>query len=405
MTMRDLVGRLCTFLIACSVVTSMQAQNSITGVVIDSATREPIPSVNVFIANSMIGAATNLEGAFEIRDIPNGKYDIVVSMVGYHTQMQSLEFTGTSVYRFDVQLVQKSIQLREIQVRADTVGWYDHYKVFWSNVIGTTANAARCRIRNPRDVHFYLDPKDRVLVGHASQPIEIENRALGYKIFFFMESFELDYKTGRMLFVGVPRYENLTPKSTAEARRWERERARAYHGSFIHFIRAVNTNALAENEFVVVPVITKPNPKRPSDEFLRKKIQYWSINSPGTIDGTDSLSRYRRLAAQPRTIDSVGQALTDARWLTPHSPDRIEFTGKLRITYKGEKEETRFRSFGPLRPYQESIAHLQGNGLRIYDNGYYEDVRDVLFEGYLGWSEKLSDFLPLEYQPPVTNKK
>jgi hypothetical protein len=42
-------------------------------------------------------------------------------------------------------------------------------------------------------------------------------------------------------------------------------------------------------------------------------------------------------------------------------------------------------------------------GVTVYDNGYYEEPNDILLDGYLGWSEKMGDMLPLNYVPVVTD--
>jgi hypothetical protein len=37
--------------------------------------------------------------------------------------------------------------------------------------------------------------------------------------------------------------------------------------------------------------------------------------------------------------------------------------------------------------------------LKIYSNGYYEDVRGIFLENYWSWSEKIATLLPLDYEP------
>jgi hypothetical protein len=57
----------------------------IAGVVRDAQSGEPLPSVNVVIEGTMLGAATNPDGYFVILNIPPGRYKIVASLVGYKT--------------------------------------------------------------------------------------------------------------------------------------------------------------------------------------------------------------------------------------------------------------------------------------------------------------------------------
>jgi outer membrane receptor protein involved in Fe transport len=57
----------------------------IAGTVRDAQSGEPLPSVNIVLEGTMIGAATNAEGYFVILNIPPGRYRIVATLVGYKT--------------------------------------------------------------------------------------------------------------------------------------------------------------------------------------------------------------------------------------------------------------------------------------------------------------------------------
>lgn len=53
------------------------------GVVVDKATQEPLPGVNVVLMDTQLGAATDLNGEYSILNIPPGVYTLSVSMMGY----------------------------------------------------------------------------------------------------------------------------------------------------------------------------------------------------------------------------------------------------------------------------------------------------------------------------------
>jgi hypothetical protein len=63
--------------------TVMNAQGSITGKVIDKSTKEGLPGVNLIIMDTNLGAATDINGDFIIRNVPIGKYSVRASYVGY----------------------------------------------------------------------------------------------------------------------------------------------------------------------------------------------------------------------------------------------------------------------------------------------------------------------------------
>ena len=56
---------------------------TITGVVLDQVTREPLPFANVQVVSTALGAAADVDGRFIIRDVPFGTYEVKASLVGY----------------------------------------------------------------------------------------------------------------------------------------------------------------------------------------------------------------------------------------------------------------------------------------------------------------------------------
>jgi len=64
-------------------IASSQTTGKISGVVIDQATGESLPGVNVIIVGTILGAATDSQGEFFIINIPPGNYDVEARMMGY----------------------------------------------------------------------------------------------------------------------------------------------------------------------------------------------------------------------------------------------------------------------------------------------------------------------------------
>ena len=60
-----------------------QTTGKIAGNVVDKETKEPLPGVNVFIAGTSFGSATNMNGEFNIINVPPGNYNVNVQMIGY----------------------------------------------------------------------------------------------------------------------------------------------------------------------------------------------------------------------------------------------------------------------------------------------------------------------------------
>ena len=56
----------------------------ITGRVVDSRTREPLPMASVVIqSDEVLGSATDLDGYYRVDRVPEGSHTVAVSMMGY----------------------------------------------------------------------------------------------------------------------------------------------------------------------------------------------------------------------------------------------------------------------------------------------------------------------------------
>jgi len=75
---------LCTAaLILLTAVAFSGTTGKLAGTVKDAKTGEPLPSANVVIEGTTLGAATNPDGYFAILNIPPGSYRVVANLVGY----------------------------------------------------------------------------------------------------------------------------------------------------------------------------------------------------------------------------------------------------------------------------------------------------------------------------------
>jgi outer membrane receptor protein involved in Fe transport len=109
---------LMVFLIVCCASQALsQSSGSLKGVVRDSRSREPLPSVNVLIKGTQIGTVSDFDGEYEVRAIPPGTYAVVVSLVGYEpAELQNVVITANDTTSRDITLVEKSVQVSDIVV-------------------------------------------------------------------------------------------------------------------------------------------------------------------------------------------------------------------------------------------------------------------------------------------------
>ena len=89
-TLRELALVLMFMCIATT--TAFAQSRTITGLVTDAGTQEPLPAVTVLLEGTTTGVATNADGTFELR-IPSSEFDdavLVISSVGYIAQRVEL---------------------------------------------------------------------------------------------------------------------------------------------------------------------------------------------------------------------------------------------------------------------------------------------------------------------------
>lgn len=90
---------------------SVLAQSTLTGVVRDNTTGEPIPGVNVIVQGTPNGTATDLDGKFTIGNVKSGD-NLVFSSIGFANQ--TIAYSGQPT--LDVVLKDDATQLQEVVV-------------------------------------------------------------------------------------------------------------------------------------------------------------------------------------------------------------------------------------------------------------------------------------------------
>ncbi|WP_243663437.1 carboxypeptidase-like regulatory domain-containing protein [Rhodothermus marinus] len=95
----------------------VQQEGSIAGRVIDAATGEGLPGVNVFLVGTTLGASTDIDGNYRIDNIPAGLYTLQASFIGYRTAtVDSVEVRAGEVTVVNLALEQEVLGLEEIVV-------------------------------------------------------------------------------------------------------------------------------------------------------------------------------------------------------------------------------------------------------------------------------------------------
>jgi len=96
-----------------------QDNGSIFGKIVDSSTGEELIGANVFLTGTTIGAASDLNGNFNIANVPPATYTLVASMVGYtKLTVSQLEIKPGELKKLDIALVSEAFETEEVVVTA-----------------------------------------------------------------------------------------------------------------------------------------------------------------------------------------------------------------------------------------------------------------------------------------------
>ena len=99
-----------------------QGSGSVSGTVVDHASGEPLPGVNVFLEGTSIGSATNVEGEYIIHQIPVGEYKIIAKFIGYKDQSISVTVVANEKSEINFELDYAASEIEEIAITAQASG-------------------------------------------------------------------------------------------------------------------------------------------------------------------------------------------------------------------------------------------------------------------------------------------
>jgi len=324
-----------------------QTLSSLQGKIVDANTKQPLEFVTVYFANSSLGTLSQADGSFKIEKIPIGKYDLIASMVGYGRFSKAFEFDGSTIDNFVVQLNPVATALDSMTVSARrekrTQGAYIKFERLF---LGQTSNAYACKILNKNEIYAF--ETDQKLTAYAKNPILVLNNALGYKVHYDLKEFDVDFAADRFFMLGQVWFEELTPVSEKQEKKWKRERDRAYYGSHVHFLRSLLAGKLKENFFTI---------RRADGDALRE-------------------------------ADVIKDGV-------------IQFNGLINVDYSKENSERPRVTFGRQSMVafgQQSQITLNGQPVKVYENGYFEDFRNIVFSGQFQVGN-VADQVPLGFSP------
>lgn len=339
---------------------SGQGNFSVTGKVLDSATKEPLASASVFCQNTTQGTATNKEGSFYI-SLKEGGYDLIITYTGYRPQLLRIspEIKTTDLL---IDLVKEEKSIEEVVIRSSNEvkdGWEKYGQFFLENFIGSTPFSAQCTLLNPEVLKFYYFRKTDKLKVMAEEPLVISNYALGYNLRYDLDSLLYHYKTEVCSYTGYCFYEEMTG-SNDSLLQWKKNREKAYYGSRLHFMHSYYDSTLTENGFVLAELDENNDTKF---NKIRDPYDTAYFSSVDSLEGKDIF--------YPRRISIT---------YTKNTPEN-EYLKKYKLPM----------NIGVQVSYVDMLDIIT-----IKQNGYYYDQKDWINYGYWSW-KNLADQVPYDY--------
>ena len=101
--------------------TAMAQDNSIKGFVYEESTGEPMMFTNVYLKGTNYGGSTDVNGYFNINRIPDGRYTLLITSVGYDTITEVFNLANGQVFNRKYYLKEASQRLETVTITADKI--------------------------------------------------------------------------------------------------------------------------------------------------------------------------------------------------------------------------------------------------------------------------------------------
>ncbi|MDB5133355.1 MAG: carboxypeptidase regulatory-like protein [Mucilaginibacter sp.] len=354
-----------------------QGSYEIRGRVLDSADKKAVANASVFLSNATIGCKTADDGTFVLHNVRPGKYDLVVSIIGFGTYNRNVIVTNNNVDSPDIILFPKTIALNEVKVKFKTDpdrGKY--YGWFKDEFLGTSDLARECKILNPEVLDLNYDEAKNRLTASSYDFLEIENRALGYKIKYHLTDFSFQTASvdeKNIFYKGDVLFEKLTG-TPREENRWKRNRQKVYENSPMHFLRSAVNNRLEEDGFRVQPLVTYTNPEHPSGSPVKKLLP---------------LPLYKKDIIQ--TTNQAGQ------FALAYNADGLYVRySKTHHFHTGDD----FKDLNTSGNTENTLVKFNLPRVFFYANGVIANPYSILFYGAWG-KNRVAELLPVDYELPT----
>lgn len=233
----------------------------VVGKTLNGITNEPVPFANVYFNGTSIGTASDSLGHFEINGVSIEFFELVASSIGFKPLSANLKLLPNKTTIVEFKMIPEVTMLSSVVIRDKRdKRWEGLYNDFCNYFIGKTSNAKQTTISNPEVLDLSYDPATKTLTASASEPIQLENLALGYNISVTLEKFEASDRHYSMQIKTY--FNNITPKNDLQALQWQKNRVETYKGSMRHFFISLLRGTIEEEGFSVRKSSISPHADR-----------------------------------------------------------------------------------------------------------------------------------------------
>jgi hypothetical protein len=255
----------------------------IKGTVLDELTHSEIKSAIVFFNGTSAGTYTDDNGKFELKLPTNNSLPLTINALGYNSvTIENIDILKSYL----VYLKPKVHELNEVIINArltakEKIERRTNLRIFKEQFLGKTMNALRSEILNVNEI--VLVNKNDTLIAYCTKPIIVDNKALGYRISYYLNRFSYCKKTNSMFLHGNCFFSEYTTKNM---KRFEQRRRTTYLGSRMHLFRSLWENSLHMEGFSIMDTL---NNKLSYDDLvvqtdsLSGSEYLKSFNKPGKV--------------------------------------------------------------------------------------------------------------------------
>jgi hypothetical protein len=337
--------------------------------VVDDSTGAPLPDAHVFLSGTLTGTTVSDSGRFRLGGVTAGAKRLYVTHVGYEARQVDLVLPPRDTTRtFSFRLRPTVVDAAAVTVSAPRdEEWYERLERFKRLFVGDHRWAAQCRLLNPTVLSFDTTWWGR-FEASARRPLRFVNRALGYRLTYYLKHFE--QRGDRLRWNGEPAFTALPPRDSAEAARWAANRREAFRGSLRHLMLALMADRVDAEQFRLAR-LPRAQALRQWDRGTERPISRDRLLSPAS----DSL--YALDVRGALVVDYLG---------APEAPAYLEWADRQRAP----------------RSYQRSYIRLNQHPIHVDAHGELVEPYGATLYRYFAFRQRVSTLLPQEYRPPGT---